>query len=279
MLQISAARALCGAILLVVTGFPAMSAADAGPGCAAESIVSGRRIERTVAVAGVARHFILDVPETIAAGEAVPVLFDFHGWGHSGPGVWKVSKFRDFAPTEKFITVYPDGLPVSLRGGEARPGWEIRSIDGNRDVAFTRAMLEILEHEYCIDRGRIYSTGFSNGAFFSNLLACALPETFAAIAPVGGGRITVPCAPQQAVPVLFHHGTQDEVVPLAGAVEARDRWVEINECRETKTEGACEQHTQCRDGVEVVFCRADVAHTWPPEATRRIWDFVQRWGR
>jgi polyhydroxybutyrate depolymerase len=265
----------------LVTLCAAIAAAESAPasGCAAESIVSGRRIERTVEVAGVPRNFILDVPETITAGTTVPVLFDFHGWGHSGPGVWKVSKFRDFAPAERFITVYPDGLPVSLRGGEARPGWEIRSVDGNRDVAFTQAMLEILEREYCIDRSRIYSTGFSNGAFFSNLLACAMPETFAAIAPVGGGRITVPCAPKQAVPVLFHHGTQDEVVPLAGAVEARDRWVSINECREAKTEGACEHHTQCRDGAEVVFCSAEVAHTWPPEATRRIWDFVQRWRR
>ncbi len=263
----------------VVLTFAASAMAEARPssGCAKTEIAHGRRIARTLEVDGTRRQFLLDVPDTIPAGAPVPLLFDFHGWGHSGPGVWQVSKFKDIAPTEKFLTVYPDGLPVSLRPGQERPGWEIFSTDGNRDVAFTKAMLEAVASAYCVDLSRVYSTGFSNGAFFSNLLGCTMPETFAAVAPVGGGRITVPCEPAEAVPVLFHHGTKDEVVPIASALEARDRWLEVDRCEGTaKTVDGCEHHDTCRDGTEVIFCRADVGHTWPMEATQRIWEFLKR---
>jgi len=254
-------------------------AADAG--CGRAQIEVGRPLERTIVIEGVTRRYLVDVPETLTAGVAVPVLFDFHGWGHSADGVWRVSRFKEFSASESFITVYPDGLPVSLRPGQSRPGWQIDKIEGNRDIAFFRAMLAELQTSHCVDTKRIYSTGFSNGAYFSHVLACALPEQIAAIAPVGGGHITVPCAPTPAMPVLFHHGVADAIVPLARAREARDRWVEINGCsmKSEADSSGCVRHQGCRDQVEVVFCESEVAHTWPPEATRRIWDFVARYRR
>ena len=267
-----------GVLMLLLAAEAAAESEKAPGGCARETLATGRPLERTLDVDGVERRFLLDVPPTLTAGTAVPVLFDFHGWGHSADGVWRVSRFKDFAADEKFITVYPDGLPVSLRPNDPRPGWQIRSIEGNRDIAFTRAMIELLERDYCIDRKRIYSTGFSNGAYFSHVLACVMPETIAAIAPVGGGHVTVPCPPEARVPVLFHHGTRDDVVPIERALEARDFWVERNGCGKQLATGAdaCERHPDCRGGAEGVFCRADVDHTWPADATRRIWDFVAR---
>ena len=46
---------------------------------------------------------------------------------------------------------------------------------GKRDVddlGFVDAMLDELEQRFCIDADRVYSTGYSNGAFFSYRLAC-----------------------------------------------------------------------------------------------------------
>ena len=63
--------------------------------------------------------------------------------GHSGAGVWEVSGFRELAPRERFITVYPDGLPVSFTRGErtfSGLGWEIRTFAPNRDIDFTIAL-------------------------------------------------------------------------------------------------------------------------------------------
>ncbi len=256
---------------------PKISAARPSAGCAAAGLEPGRRMERTIEVGGVKRTFILDVPASLKPGAPAPLMFDFHGFGHSGAGVWNVSAFRDMAEREGFITVYPTGLPVKLRlqGVEyERPGWEMSTIDGNRDLAFTTAMLDDLERRYCIDRARVFSTGFSNGAFFSSLLGCAMSDRFAAVAPVSGGPLRVACAPRRGVPVLIQHGRQDELIPVAEARRARDAWIEVDRCREATSNG-CERHSECRSGAVVEYCEDDYAHRWPPQATARVWEFFR----
>ncbi len=246
-------------------------------GCGAASLARGDRLERTIVIDGVARSYILDVPASVKPHAPVPLLFDFHGFGHSAAGVWNVSGFRALAPRDGFITVYPDGMPVKLTAGRRSfegKGWQIASLDDNRDLELTKRLLDRLEQDYCIDRARVFATGFSNGAFFSNLLGCAMADRFAAIAPVSGGRLTVACAPGRGVPVLIHHGRQDDVVPVARGRQERDEWVRIDGCRQQET-GTCEIHRDCRDGAVVEYCEGDFAHHWPPEATSRIWQFFR----
>jgi polyhydroxybutyrate depolymerase len=138
-------------------------------GCSATSVEKGRPLHRTIEVDGVRRAYILDVPDQVQPRIPVPLLFDFHRFGHNADGVWKVSGFRELGARDGFITVYPDGLPVHLLGRDA-PGWEIFSIDGNRDLRLTARLLDELERSYCIDRARVFVTGFSNGAFLSHML-------------------------------------------------------------------------------------------------------------
>jgi polyhydroxybutyrate depolymerase len=248
-------------------------------GCKADLIENGRRLEQTIEVDGVKRLYILDVPNSVRPRTPAPLLFDFHGFGHSGAGVWNVSKFRDLAEEGGFVTVYPDGLPVRipLRGElQERPGWQMTDTD-NRDLAFVRALLDDLEKRYCIDRSRVFSTGFSNGAFFSSLLGCVMADRFAAVAPVSGGPLSIECRPSRGVPVLIQHGRQDELIGTDRARASRDQWVTANQCKET-TEAACERRSACRDGAVVVYCEEDYAHTWPPQATERIWKFFKEAG-
>jgi len=269
------------AVFLCVCGTAARAAdvpARPSAGCEAAHEDTGREIHRTIEIDGVTRSFILDVPEQAkpkvpAVPVPVPLLFDFHGFGHSAAGVWKVSGFRELAGRDGFITVYPDGLPVHLLGRDA-PGWEIFTISGNRDLTFTAQLLDQLERTYCIDRARVFATGFSNGAFFSNLLGCVMADRFAAIAPVSGGGITVACAPPRGVPVIIHHGRQDELIDVRQARLERDAWIEKDGCREHVSDG-CEWHRGCRDGAEVAYCEADGAHRWPAQATGRIWEFFR----
>jgi len=257
--------------------FHAAGAADVAPrpseGCSAATVETGRPLQRTIDVDGVSRSYLLDVPEPIAPKKPVPLLFDFHGFGHSAAGVWKVSQFHELAVRDGFITVYPDGLPVQLRGQEGA-GWDIFTNEHNRDVAFTTRVLDHLERTYCIDRARIFVTGFSNGAYFSHLLGCRMADRFAAIAPVSGGSIPPPCAPSRGVPVLIHHGRKDERIDVKDARGARDAWIEKNGCREHASND-CEWHRQCRDGADVEYCEDDGVHYWPVAATERIWKFFQ----
>jgi len=264
---------ISSALAIVV---PAAYAAELpSSGCALENVAAGDRLERSIEVDGVVRKYILQVPTAVKAQKPAPLLLDFHGWGHSAAGVFEVSRFKELAERDGFITAYPDGLPVTLMRGEERPGWQIGGVDGNRDIAFTKALLDRLEREYCIDRARIYSTGFSNGAFFSHILGCAMSDRIAAIAPVSGGHITIPCTPTRAVPVLIYHGLTDDLIPPERARQARDQWITLDHCGEPR-KGKCELYAGCNGGVEVRYCEVDLGHTWPPEATVEIWDFLRR---
>jgi polyhydroxybutyrate depolymerase len=272
-------RPICLAVLLCLTAGARTVVAAPNParpsaGCRADSFDRGRPLRLEIGVGETTRSYLLDVPDSIATHKPVALVFDFHGFQHSAEGVWRVSRFKDLSPTERFITAYPDGLPVHLLERDGA-GWEIFKIDGNRDLAFVKQMLDHLERTYCIDLNRIYATGFSNGAFLSNLLACSMADTFAAVAPVSGGRLSVPCTASRYVPVIAHHGRNDPLIAVTQAREMRDAWVEKNACHGKADGEGCETYRGCRDGAEVIYCEDDGAHSWPPAATKRIWEFFK----
>lgn len=258
---------------------PATGSGQGGsPGCRSETIEHGRRLERRIGVAGIERSYILDVPDKVRPGATAALLLDFHGFNHSGAGVWNVSGFRALAERDGFITAYPDGMPVTLHfNGQDHNGrgWEISSPADNRDVAFVRVLLDHLEDAYCIDRSRVYATGFSNGGFFSSLLGCVMADRVTAVAPVSGGPLRFPCEPVRGVPVLIHHGRRDELISTERARESVAQWTAANACT-ASSDGDCKVHERCRDDAEVAYCEGDFAHRWPPEATERIWRFFGR---
>lgn len=271
-----------GVLLAIAVGFiPRAGSAKPSAGCERTTLDTGRRIERQIAVGDQRREFILDVPTDLAPRTPVPLLFDFHGFGHSGAGVWKVSEFKDLAERHGFITVYPTGLPVTLRlrgRDQSGPGWEMEGGADNRDLAFTRAMLDEIEDNYCVDLDRVFTTGFSNGAFFSTLLGCEMSERFAAVAPVAGGALRGECRPRRPVPVMIHHGTRDDLIPVEWARAGRDQWLSANGCAPTPPESVhgaarCDRHAKCSGKAVVVYCEEEFAHRWPAQATERIWRF------
>ncbi len=248
-------------------------------GCANTTIEQGRRLVRTIDVGGTPRQVILDVPDSVKAGTPAPVLLDFHGFTHSGAGVWNVSGFKALAARDGFITAYPEGLPIHLRLHDEDlegAGWQMDAIAGNRDVAFTTALLDQLERDYCVDRRRIYSTGFSNGAFFSQLLACAMSGRIAAVAPVSGGTLRVDCTPSRPVPILIQHGSEDDLIPVDSARQSRDRWRTLDGCTgDAQPDGpACQRWNDCNAGAVVEYCEGPYGHRWQPEATERVWNFL-----
>ena len=68
----------------------------------------------------------------------------------------------------------------------------------------------------CIDRSRVYSTGMSNGGFFTSVLVCELSDVIAAAVAVAGVTHPESCTPSRPVPFLAFHGTDDGVVPYDG---------------------------------------------------------------
>lgn len=90
--------------------------------------------------------------------------------------------------------------------------------------------MDEVENLYCIDQGRVWTTGKSDGAGFCNILACDpdLSVRFAVFAPVSGAyyidnstcdpdTIPIPCSPgRKNIPLLAFHGGKDTTIACNG---------------------------------------------------------------
>jgi polyhydroxybutyrate depolymerase len=125
----------------------------------------------------------------------------------------RLTGFDELADSRAFIAVYPDGIDRHWNDGRAT----IKNPQD--DVGFVAALLDQLETTYPVDRARIFATGISNGALFSERLGCDLSERIAAIAPVAGTlpeNIVQSCHPSRKVAVIQIDGTADPIMPFAG---------------------------------------------------------------
>jgi polyhydroxybutyrate depolymerase len=212
-------------LLAVVLGILAMSAAQllsAAPGAAQEvanpcqQAPTPGESEITVLSDGVERTAILNVPPA-AAGQRLPLLVGLHGAG--GRFFQSYSGFSVLGDSEGFIAVYPNPLEEA----DGHTFWNIdQAPAGADDVQFISDLLDYLESNLCVNTGRVYAAGVSNGGGIAALLACQLSARFAAFASIAGGYSSLPpCQPANPVSVVEVHGTADGVVPYSGSPPAR----------------------------------------------------------
>ncbi|HYG76154.1 MAG TPA: PHB depolymerase family esterase [Planctomycetota bacterium] len=154
------------------------------------------------------RLYRLIVPETIDSKKAAPLVFAFHGLLDSKDLMPIYSQLDKLAAEKNFILVYPNGL---------NRHWPLIPQLATRDVHFFDALLEHLSKNYNIDLNRVYLTGMSNGAYFSNLLASMRSEKIAAIAPHSGGLGALALGPinvKHKYAVFLVHGSADAIVKV-----------------------------------------------------------------
>ncbi len=197
----------------------------------------------TLDVEGVSRTYYIHLPAHYDDAVSLPLVLAFHGGGGKATMMHRVSKLTATADAHSFVVVYPDGLEKHWGDQRAMTGF-----DRKGDLTFISVLLDELEREYKIDSKRIYSTGISNGGFFSQDLAIAYPERIAAVASVAA-TVSVPVfskvTPPQPVPILFMLGESDPIVPYNGgdvklgserrgaAVSAEESvrfWMKANQC-------------------------------------------------
>lgn len=181
------------------------------PGCFAGSF-SG-----DIPVGATQRSFTGYVPDGPAPAGGFAVVLAFHGGGMQGAGMRRQTGFDAVAQEKRFIVVYPDGVDRHWNDGR-------HTIKNPQDdVGFTRALIAWLKEKYSVNAGRLYATGISNGALFTERLGCELSGQIAAIAPVAG---TLPvdlaphCHPDRPVSVLQIDGTADPIMPFDGGAVA-----------------------------------------------------------
>jgi polyhydroxybutyrate depolymerase len=254
-------------------------------------------------VGGRARRFAVHVPAGYDPSIPTPVVIDLHGRNSNASQQMLVSGMRSKADRAGFIAVHPEGVEQTWNAGICCGAAMSEDVD---DVAFVDALLDELERELCVDAGRVFATGLSNGGYMAHRLACDLADRIAAIAPVAGPNGTVPCTPSRPVSVLHFHGTNDGIVPYEGfggffsVPDTMREWAARDGCRGesevylTTGDVRCERWMGCRLGTSVELCTIDGGgHQWPGgttipglgnntgdiDATDAMWTFFEAHGR
>ena len=223
------------------------------------------------------RSYRVHVP--VAVQRPAPVIINLHGRYSNGEYQERYSGFLPASDREGFLLVSPDGT------GAIR-GWSAGATTGSSvdDVAFLGDLISRLEQHYCLDTGRVFIAGMSNGAFMAALASCRLGSRVAAIAMVAGtAGPSAPC--RQATPVIAFHGTADAIVPFGtgrirgtmaypGATASMAAWAAQNHCaplpvdHPTSTLVYHLAYSGCDAKTELIVIHGG-GHTWPGATPNR----------
>jgi len=257
---------------------------EAGSDCA--EIRTGRYY---IDVNGIKREFIVTLPENYDHSKSYPLILAWHAGGRSAIDVASGSGFQRGAyfgilktSDNQAIFIAGQGLPEVFLGMRLESGWNNRN---DRDVEFAWSLIKWAESNLRIDESRIFSTGMSYGAMFSNLLACRLGNKIRAIASMSGSfwqvGIENPYAQcdRKKVATWFAHGINDGGVVYETGEFVRDYFVRVNGCSFSYTKitpSGCIRYNDCASGYPVVWCKHSRGHEIPKYAGKEIWNFFSQ---
>ena len=264
-------------------------------------------INGTINYEDIDRTFILYVPSSYDSSTKQPLVFNFHGYGSNASEQIAYGDMRSQADANGFILVHPEALNDIV----GRSYWNIGgwSQSVHDDVKFTENLINLLMDKYSINAERIYSTGMSNGGFFSFHLACNLNASFAAVASVTGSMTYSTfdnCNPRKPTPVMQIHGSLDATVPYKGLdalnmksiMDVMEYWKVNNECDDyllslpgilpgTSSWTETYKYSNCLNGTENIHLYVQGAgHIWPgsiyasvqsPDSSSSIWNFFSKY--
>lgn len=240
------------------------------------------------------RTFFVRLPPTYNATAPTPhrLILTLHALGGTASAVIAgEGGYLPYYGLPPLITDATDAIFVVPNG--LNNGW---ANQGGEDVAFLREVIAMVEEDVCVDQDLRFSTGFSYGAAMSYSLACSLGSGMRAVAALSGNPMISGCAGgEEAVAYYGQHGTGDQVLPISGGREMRDRFVRNNGCEGGGTVEAADPvrgsgervktvYEGCDEGKPVVWVAFDGVHTptprdpgagetWVPEET---WEFFSQ---
>ncbi|HEY9677668.1 MAG TPA: PHB depolymerase family esterase [Drouetiella sp.] len=156
---------------------------------------------------GTQRTYSVHVPASYDRTKPMPLVMVFHGLHMNGQVMSLLTRFNVLADRKNFVAVYPDGL-----GNR----WSTNYSGGADDVRFVYDLINNLSRTVNIDSRRIYAVGMSNGGYFTERLACEMPDRLAGIAVVAASMMDATashCGANRRVPAMFFIGSQDPLVP------------------------------------------------------------------
>jgi polyhydroxybutyrate depolymerase len=248
-------------------------------------------INSSFTVDGVEREYILHLPKKYG-NETLPLVMVFHGGGGTAEQIKDHTKFNKLADKENFIVVYPNSVDKNWNDGRIGDKLPME----RDDVKFISMLIDTLTANYKVNSKRIFSTGISNGGFFSFYLALKLSNRILAIAPVTANlpeNLKDTWKTDKPISVLLINGTKDPLVKFDGGpvgfkddesgrgISLSTSWTikiltENNSCMpgtkieviEDKEDDDCkaekETYYTCASGTKVILVTIKGGgHTWP----------------
>lgn len=286
------------------------SIAQAAETCSGRKPITSGDYTYSLEFEGRERSYRVHVPPGYSPTTPIPVVMAFHGGYGTGKYMQKQTRMTEVSDANRFLGVFPDGLHRTWNAGGCCEESMRKNIN---DVGFVGKMLDKLEADYCVDRRRVFATGFSNGSMFAHRLACELSDRVAAVAPVSGVIMVSNCQPKRPMSVMIFHGTADPRSLWEGGLGDKDpekgvrdslavtvgkltsRYHCATKPKVTLKKGAvtCETDESCDGSNEVTLCKIQGAgHQWPGgesiwtkklgpmntdiSASELMWKFFQR---
>ncbi|HVJ14360.1 MAG TPA: hypothetical protein VM686_02925, partial [Polyangiaceae bacterium] len=203
----------------------------------------------TLPVNGSDRQWWVWLPTGYDPARAYPLVFTLHGCG--GPD--------NFIPMQE----QTGSDAIVVRGTGADDGCWTYGGEGD-DVKFFDAMLAAMEDEYCVDTSRVFSMGYSSGAWMTNTLECTRGDKLRATGTLSGGRAGngSNCVGKFARATV--HDLDDPTNPFdqQGADDELARVLAQNGCMTDvapvpEDPAPCARYQGCDDGFPVIACRTE----------------------
>jgi polyhydroxybutyrate depolymerase len=227
----------------------------------------------TINVNGASRTYVLELSTAYDGTTPQPVIFTLHGTGttaqeYLGSGYGDMRK----GIGGRAIIV---GLQGLSRNGQT--GWAGNSDSGIEQVDFDffDAVWALLKANYCVDPGRVFATGHSAGAMFSNQLGCERSTVLRGVGPFAGGGPSGNCGGKVAA-FIGHNPNETLVVWSSMGWPTVEFWRDKNGCSEPTTmptapypgDGAtgnplpCKTMAGCDPNYPLMLCLYQYSDQW-----------------
>ena len=230
---------------------------------------------------GASRKYILRVPDNYDNNHAYRLVFAYAESGASAMSVVTRNYFTLATLDTNKTTIF--AAPDAANGAGS---WS------KSDVELTDAILAQLEGDLCIDKTRIFATGFSFGGAMSLALACTRADVFRGVAFFSGADLTGSCTGTLTKPIAYYasQASQDSTgtpMPSSGRVKQAE-FAAVNGCTPEPSATTfpaagqphrCTIYKNCSAGHPTVYCVFDGAHGWEPRdpGQSTSWNAPEAW--
>jgi len=229
---------------------------------------------------GASRKYILRAPDSYDSAHPYRLVFAFAESGSSAMSVATRNYFT-MATLDNKNTIF-----VAPDAANGMGSWS------KSDVELTDAILAALEADLCIDKTRIFATGFSFGGAMSIALACTRADVFRGVAFFSGADLTGSCTGTLTKPIAYYasQASQDSTgnpMPSSGRIKQAE-FAAVNGCMPEPSSTTfpasgqphtCTNYKGCSAGHPTEYCVFNGPHGWEPKdpGQSTSWDAPEAW--